>query len=137
MLRQFATALVILGMLIQPLSAAVPDLAQFDQSSSSVLSDSSDMSGTKADHGSMGLEKASDTPCHEAPPEQTASELCTDCDSDCDASTCASACSVSAAAVFSRASQKASRKSVASTVFAMGSVPQGPPSSIFHPPKHA
>ena len=90
-----ATALLIMGMLIQSLSAAVPDLAPLDQSFSSLSTDIFGTSTSRPDHGSMGPEMASDSPCHENPPDETRSNLCSDCESDCDTGACASTCSIS------------------------------------------
>ena len=57
MIRMVGIALVILGLIAQPLVAAVPD--------------------------SMPMDQSSQAPCHETAADQTAPMPCTDCDSDC------------------------------------------------------
>ena len=73
MIRMVGIALVILGLIAQPLVAAVPD--------------------------SMPMDQSSQAPCHETAADHTAPMPCTDCDSDCANGACASACSLSALAV--------------------------------------
>ena len=136
MLRQIATALVILGLLIQPPSAAVPDFTPFDQSSSPISGESPDKSTGGSHHGTIDYEKASDTPCHESPQEQVNSIVCAECEDSCTAGTCASVCSMGTAAVFDQSYLKSVRLLAIHVRFYHGSVPQGLPASIFHPPKH-
>lgn len=120
MVRIFGAALVILGLIFQPLMAAVPDFMPIDM----------------PDHSAMGGEQATLPPCHETAAEELAPESCTNCDSDCDDGTCSAICSPSTVAVLNQPLHNAKRFSQRRAVTVRGALVQALPSRIFHPPKH-
>lgn len=120
MIRTIGIALVILGLIAQPLMAAAPNSMPFGETSTSVP-----------------MDQSSQAPCHETAAEETAPMPCTDCDSDCANGACASACSPSTVAVLNQMLLKFERFSAVRVVNTSGALAQGLPSRIFHPPKHA
>lgn len=134
MVRIIGIAFVILGLIAQPLIAAVPDFMPLSDTSSSMSMDHSDLDVSVSDHGTAGGDQA---PCHENAAVQSASMLCTDCDSDCANGACASACSLSTLAVLNQSFLTFECPSAVRLVSASGALVQGLRARIFHPPKHA
>ena len=62
MLNRIAIALVIWGLIVQPLTAAMPDFMSAESSSSFAMMDSD---STIAAHHSISANEASEPPCHE------------------------------------------------------------------------
>jgi hypothetical protein len=137
MVRIIGIALVILGLIAQPLMAAMPDSMPIGESLSSISTDRFDLDIGMSDHGAMGTDQPSQAPCHETATEDTVPMSCTDCDSDCANGACASACSLSTIAVLTQSLLKFEQLSAVRVVGASGALVQGLPSRIFHPPKHA
>lgn len=125
MIRMLGIALVILGLIAQPLMAAMPDSMPMGDTSSSMSMDHS------------GGDQPSQAPCHETTTDQVAPMSCTDCDSDCANGACASACSLSALAVLIPVLPKFEHLSAVLVVGPSGALVHALPSRIFHPPKHA
>lgn len=137
MLRMFGIALVILGLVAQPLMAAMPDSMPISDALSVMSMDHSNPDVGRTDHGSMGGDQSPEAPCHETVAKDISPMPCTDCDSDCVSGSCASACSFGTVAVLNQSSFKVERPSTVRVVDASGALVQELPSRIFHPPKHA
>jgi hypothetical protein len=133
MIRMYGIALMIVGLIVQPLMAAMP-VCETSLSMSvhhSVLNvDRSDQVTTRGDEPSQA-------PCHDIAADQVAPMPCNDCDSDCANGACASASSLSALAVIIPSLLKFERLSAVRVNSASGELVHGLPSRIFHPPKHA
>ncbi|MFT6052817.1 MAG: hypothetical protein ACI9B9_002472 [Halioglobus sp.] len=121
MVRIIGIALVILGLIAQPLLAAVPDSMPIGESDQAVTAS----------------EQPSEMPCHEAVSPETAPEMCSGCDNDCANGACASACSLSMVATLSPSLFTFKLLSCARQTDYSGALVQEFPSRIFHPPKHA
>lgn len=137
MLRMFAIALVILGLVAQPLMAAMPDSMPISDASSVMSMDHSNPDVGKIDHDSMVGDQSPEAPCHETIAKDTSPMPCTGCDSDCESGSCASACSFGTVAVLNQSNFKVERLSAVRVVDVSGALVQELPSRIFHPPKHA
>lgn len=137
MVRTIGIALVILGLIAQPLMAAIPDSMPINETSSSISVDGSGLNAGMADHDTMGSEQSSQSPCHETAVDQTAPMPCTDCDRDCANGTCASACSLGTFAVLNQSFIKFERLSAVRVFGVSGAPVEGLRYRIFHPPKYA
>jgi hypothetical protein len=137
MIRIIGIALVILGLIAQPLMAAMPDSIPVSDTSSSMSMDHPDLDVGLSDHGTMGSDQSSRAPCHEEAVDQTAPMPCIDCDGNCANGACASACSLGTVAVLNQLILRFERLSAVRVVDTSGALVQGLPSRIFHPPKHA
>ena len=132
MIRVIGIALVILGLIAQPLIADMRDSMHCGETTSSVSMDGFDLDVGMSEHRATGGDQPSPTPCHGTAAEETAPIPCTDCDG-----ACVSACSLGTLAVLNQSSIKFERLSVVRVVGASGALVLGLPSRIFHPPKHA
>ncbi|MCB1688587.1 MAG: hypothetical protein KDI33_08880 [Halioglobus sp.] len=127
MVRFIGIAVLILGLIVQPLRAAVPDSMPVSDASSSMSMDHSRPDGA---HGTM-------SPCHEMAAEQAAPMSCPDCDDDCAGGSCASACSPGTLALLPPTLFNVDSFTAVQVAVAGDAPVQGLPSRIFHPPKHA
>ena len=130
MVRTIGIALVILGLIAQPLTAAVPDFMPIGETSSSTPLEQSELHVGKPDHSSQA-------PCHETASPEAVPEACTDCDSECANGACASTCSVSTLAVLNPTLFTFKLLSPIRQIDYSVALVQELPSRIFHPPKHA
>jgi hypothetical protein len=121
MIRTVAIALVILGLIAQPLMVAAPD----------------SMPIGKSNHAASASDKPSQAPCHETASQEIAPEMCPDCDSDCANGACTSACSLSILATLNPSLFTSRFLSPSLQIDYSGALVQEFPSRIFHPPKHA
>jgi len=134
MLHKIVMALMIWGLILQPLSAAVPDLMPADSSSTAVVVDSAN---SMAAHHSMSDNNASAPPCHDMVDEVPDSMDCADCDDGCASGACASSCSVSSPTIVGQALTKLAGQSPVRAIVASDALVPGLLTRIFHPPKHA
>lgn len=137
MVRIIAIALVILGLVAQPLMAAMPDSMPIGEASSLVSKQASNPDIQLTDHESMVDDHSSVAPCHETAVQDTSAKSCTDCDSQCISGSCSSACSIGTVAVLNQVNLSFARLSAMRLVGASAALIQKLPSRIFHPPKHA
>ena len=137
MVRIIGIALVIMGLIAQPLMAAVPDYIPFNNTSTSASMGHGDEDAGISDHSTKNGDQTPQAPCHEAAAEEVAPMSCTDCDSDCANGACTSACSVGTFLMLNEPSLNFGRLSTVRVISASGALVQGLPSRIFHPPKHA
>ena len=136
MLHKIVIALMIWGLILQPLRAAVPDLMPVDGSSTAVVVDSDNT--LAAAHHAMSDNSASVSPCHDMVDEVSDSSLdCADCDDGCATGACASSCSVSSPAIANQALTKIVGRAPARVAATSDALLQGLLTRIFHPPKHA
>ncbi len=137
MVRIIGIALVILGLLAQPLLAAVPDYTPFNNTSAPAPMEHDNEATGKYDHNAMNGDQATKPPCHEAAAEEAAPMSCTDCESDCTSGACASACSLGTLVLLNESSLNFEHLTAVRVISASGALVQALPSRIFHPPKHA
>lgn len=137
MVRIIGIALVIMGLIAQPLMAAVPDSIPFDITSTSAPMDHSDVDAGKSDHSTLNDDQTTQPPCHEAAVEEATPMSCTDCDSDCANVACASACSLGTLVLLTESSLNFEHLSAVRVISTSGALVHALPSRIFHPPKHA
>ena len=133
MLNKIVMALMIWGLVLQPLTAAVPDLMPADSSSTAVVViDSVD---AMASHHAINDDDA--PPCHDMVDEVQNSMDCADCEDGCASSVCASSCSFSSPAVVNQLMPKLAQHTPVRAVGSNDALIQGRLTRIFHPPKHA
>lgn len=136
MIRIIGTALVIMGLIVQPLMAAVPDYMPANNTSTSSSMDHGNQDAGISDH-SMNGDQTPQAPCHETDAEKAAPMSCADCDSDCANGACASVCSLGTLMLLNQTSFNFERLSAVRVISPSGALVQALPSRIFHPPKHA
>tara|TARA_R110002049_G_scaffold308839_2_gene514416 strand:- start:4854 stop:5258 length:405 start_codon:yes stop_codon:yes gene_type:complete len=134
MLHKIVTALMIWGLILQPLVAAVPGPMLADSSSTVVVVDSDN---TMAAHHAMSDDNASTPPCHEMVDEVPESMDCANCDDGCASGACASSCSLSAPAILGQTLTRLAGQSPVRAIATSDALVQGLLTRIFHPPKHA
>jgi hypothetical protein len=127
MVRLIGIGLLILGLIVQPLMAAVPDAKPVSDASSSMSMDHSRPDGA---HETVA-------PCHEMAAEQAAPMPCAACDDDCAGGACASVCSPGTLALLPPTLFNVDSFTAVQVAVAGEAPLQGLPSRIFHPPKHA
>lgn len=137
MVRIIGIALVIMGLIAQPLMAAVPDSLPLDTTSTLAPMDHSDVDAGKSNHSTMNGDQTTQTPCHETSAEEAAPMSCTDCDTECANGPCASACSLGTLVMLNETSLNVEHLSAVRVISTSGALIQALPSRIFHPPKHA
>jgi hypothetical protein len=133
MIRLIGIALVIWGLIVQPLMAAMPAPMTDDSSYSAEMVDSGVMAHSMSD---QDAEEPSKAPCHEKTIDSASSESCDNCDIDCMNGICASSCVISGAAAFQKSSINLDLFSSTLGAASSGARAYGLPSRIFHPPKH-
>ena len=136
MLHKIVTALMIWGLILQPLMAAVPGPMLADSSSTAVVVD---RDNNMAAHHAMSDDSASPPPCHEMVDEVPDSMECANCDDGCASGACASSCSFSAPTILGQtlALTRLAGQSPVRAVATSDALVQGLLTRIFHPPKHA
>jgi hypothetical protein len=126
MARIIGIAFVILGLVVQPLMAAIPDFIPVSDAPSSM----------SMDHSTADGAQAAMAPCHEMAVEQTVPKSCMDCDDDCANGSCASACSLIMLALLAPSFFDVDSFTAVRVAVAGDALVQGLPARIFHPPKH-
>ena len=134
MLHRIVIALMIWGLILQPLTAAMPDLMPVDSSSTAVVVDSDN---TMAAHHAMSDGSGSAPPCHDMVDEVPDSMDCANCDDGCASGACASSCSISSPAIIGQALIRVAGHAPARVAATSDVLVQGLLTRIFHPPKHA
>lgn len=134
MWHKIVTVLMMWGLIIQPLAAAVPGPILADSSSAAVVVDTDN---TMVAHHAMSDDNASTPPCHEMVDEVTESMDCANCDDGCASGACASSCSPSAPAILGQPLTRLAGQSPVRAVATSDALVQGLLTRIFHPPKHA
>lgn len=137
MIRIIGIAIVILGLVAQPLMAAMPNAMPIGEASPLMTKQTSNSDIELTDHDSMVGDQSSGTPCHETAVKDTSPMSCTDCDSECVNGSCSCACSIGTVAVLNQVHLSFARLSAVRLVGASAALVQELPSRIFHPPKHA
>lgn len=137
MFRMFAIAVIIFGLIAQPLMAAMPDSMPNGETSSSLSMHSPNLHIDTSDQDITVSDQASQTPCHQVTDDQTAPISCANCDNGCTNGACASACSMGAIAVLIPSLLTFERTSAGRVIAASIALVHRAPSRIFHPPKHA
>lgn len=137
MIRLIGIALVIWGLIAQPLMAAMPAPMTGDSSHSAEMVDSGVMAHPMGHYGAQDAEEQSKAPCHEKTTDSASSESCDNCDMDCMNGICVSSCVMSGAAAFQKSSVNLDLFSSSLVAAFSGARAYGLPSRIFHPPKHA
>jgi hypothetical protein len=137
MIRLIGIALVILGLVAQPLLAAVPDSMVVSGAQSSGLLNTADSDHDMIDHSAMGADQSSQAPCHESSAEEISSAPCENCEVNCADGMCASDCSLSGVALIHQLLVNLDSSSATRVVGITGALVEGLPARIFHPPKHA
>lgn len=132
MLHKIVTALMIWGLVLQPLMAAVPDQLPADSSATAVVIASDN---AMASHHAMNDSDA--PPCHDMVSEVQNSMNCADCEDGCASGVCASSCSFSSPAVVNQLMPKLARHTSVRATGGNDALIQGRLTRIFHPPKHA
>ena len=137
MIRLIGIALVIWGLIVQPLMAAMPAPMTDESSHSVAMADSGVMAHAMGHHGDQDVEDSSEASCHDNATDSATSESCDNCDMDCINGICASSCVISGAAAFQKSSVNLDLFSSSLVAAFSGARAYGLPSRIFHPPKHA
>ncbi|WP_390619256.1 hypothetical protein [Maricurvus nonylphenolicus] len=137
MIRLIGIALVIWGLIVQPLMAAMPAPITDESSHSIAMADSGVMAHPMGHHGSQDAKEQSKAPCHEKTADSASSESCDNCDVDCMNGICGSSCVMSGATAFQKSSVNLDLFSSSLVAASSGARAHGLPSRIFHPPKHA
>ena len=132
MIRLIGIALVILGLIAQPLMAAVPVLSMDGDPCTTMSSDVDSMSRNMEHHNNQSSGEMSKTPCH----EDVSDETCNNCEMECMDGMCGSSCVSSGAAAFQKLSVNLDLFSSSLVAASPGARAYGLPSRIFHPPKH-
>ena len=134
MLHKIVTALMIWGLILQPLSVAMPGQMSADNVQSVVLAASDD---SMAAHHAISDSGAPISPCHEMVEDVPDSMDCSDCNDECASGACLSSCSMSSPAITAQSFIRLAGHAPARVVVANDALVPGPPTRIFHPPKHA
>ena len=138
MIRSIGIVLIIWGLIVQSLMAAMPAPITDDSSQQSpVIVDSGVMTHVMGHHGGQGAEESASPPCHENTTDPASSESCDNCDMDCMNGICASSCVISGVAALQKSSVNLDLFSSSLVAVSSGARAYGLPSRIFHPPKHA
>lgn len=137
MIHYISMVLVIWGLIVQPLSAAIP--VQMDHSTHyTKSSDTGRMAYPDGYHNSaLNAGESSRFPCHENAVDEPSSEICDNCDINCANGLCASSCVVSGAVAVQNSGIKLDLKGRPPVTTSPGARTFGLPSPIFHPPKHS
>jgi hypothetical protein len=137
MIRSIGIVLVVWGLIVQPLMAAMPVLMADDSPHFSITSDSGVVAHAMGHHGDQDVEEPSKASCHKNATDDASSESCDNCNNDCMNGICAPSCVISGAATFQQSSVNLDLLSSTSVAVSSGARAYGLPSRIFHPPKHA
>ncbi len=137
MIRLIGIGLVIWGLIVQPLMAAMPAPMMDDSSRSAGMVDSGVMAHSIGHHDDKDTKEQSKAPCHEKTTNSASSESCENCDMDCMNAICASSCVMSGATAFQKSSVTIHLFNSSLVAESSGARAYALPSRIFHPPKHA
>jgi len=133
MIRLIGIALVIWGLIAQPLMAAVPVSTADDHPRTTMSSDADAMPHNMEHHSGQSSGETSEIPCH----ENVADETCDNCETECMDGVCGSPCASSGAAALQKSSVNLDLFSSSLVAASSGARAYGLPSRIFHAPKHA
>ncbi len=136
MIRLIGIAIVVWGLIVQPLMAAMLAPMADDMSHSPIMMDSGVMAHDMGHHSDQNVEELSKASCHENATDDPSSGSCDNCDMDCMNGICASSCVISGAAAFQKSSINLDLFSSTLGAASSGARAYGLPSRIFHPPKH-
>ena len=136
MAHKIVAALMIWGLILQPLSAAMPGQMSADtaESAVAVMVESED---TMAAHHAMSDSGAPMPPCHEMVEDVPDSMDCSNCNDECASGACLSSCSMSSPAITAQSLIRLAGHVPVRVVVANDALVPGPLTRIFHPPKHA
>jgi len=137
MIRSIGIVLVIWGLIVQPLMAAMPETLTDDTAPYSMAVDADGMANANGHHAAQDTGQSSKAPCHEKETDNASSESCDNCDSDCMGGICGTACVISGAAAIQKSVNNFNLDSSITISSFSGARAYGLPSRIFHPPKHA
>ncbi|MFT4826366.1 MAG: hypothetical protein ACJAUG_003747 [Halioglobus sp.] len=143
MIRFVNIAIVVWGLVVQPLMAAAMPTQMMQNSDSTHLSMSADMvmpAHTDGHHkdSSLAMENSSKAPCHEKSPDGSSLEKCDNCGNSCSSGLCDSSCTVgNGPAAFQNLSGMLVLKRSIVATSTTESLSHAHPSRIFHPPKHS
>jgi len=141
MFRFVAIVIVSWGLIVQPLmAAAMPAKMMTDSTHSSMGVDPDASIDTQGHHDGLSQSAAdpSKAPCHEKSADEPSQEHCSKCDKNCANGTCAASCGVvSNAAALQELFLSLRLNDSTQVISRTGTRTDGPPSRIFHPPKHA
>jgi hypothetical protein len=134
MIRLAGVVLIILGLIAQPLMAAVPASMLAGGSQPQAIVDTADSDTAMMEHSAKVHAEA---PCHESSADEATSAACDNCVLNCADGMCASTCSLNGAALVHQLFVLFDSPSATRVIDTSGALVEGLPSSIFHPPKHA
>ena len=129
MMRSVGIVMIVWGLIVQPLMAAM-----LTESSQSIAVVDSGVIEHVIDQDVEDLLEAS---CHDNATDSATSESCDNCDIDCMNGICASSCMMGGAIAFQKSSVNLDLFSTSFVAAFSGARAYGLPSRIFHPPKHA
>ncbi len=132
MIRLIGIALVIWGLITQPLMADVPVSSTDNNPRTAISSDADAMFNNMEHHSDQSSGEMSKTPCH----ENVADETCDNCETECMDGMCGSSCISTGAAASQKLSVNLDLFSSSLVASSPGARAYGLPSRIFHPPKH-
>lgn len=132
MIRLIGIALVIWGLIAQPLMASMSAPMTDSSSHSSMAADSHPMPDAMEHHGDSSAADMSNAPCHE-----NSVESCDNCNTDCANEICTSSCGISGAAAIQKSPINPRLQASALLTDSSRVRISGLPARIFHPPKHA
>jgi hypothetical protein len=138
MIRSIGIVLVIWGLIVQPLMAAMPMTMTDHSTHSTMVSDSSVMDHASGHHGTaQNVGEPSKAPCHEKTTDDTSSGSHNNCVFDCGTGFCASSCVSGGVATFQNPVINLCLQGSTLASSIRGACTRGLPSRIFHPPKYA
>ena len=141
MFRFAAIVIVSWGLIVHPLMAsAMPAKMMTDSTHASMVADPDASIDTQGHQEGLSQSAAdpSKAPCHEKIADQPAQEHCSKCDKNCANGTCAVSCGVASnAAALQKLFLSLRLNDSTQVISRTGTPTYGPPSRIFHPPKHA
>lgn len=143
MIRFVSIAIVMWGLVIQPLMAAAMPTQMMQDSDSAHLPMVDDMAmpvhaNGHDENSSFAMKDSSKAPCHEKSPDESSSVHCDNCDDSCANGLCGSSCTTgSSPAAFQKLSANLGINGSTLLTSTTGARIDGLFSRIFHPPKHA
>lgn len=138
MTRLICIVVVLWGLIVQPLMAAMPvSMLDNDGLASHPVLDIDVERGATKHQGDMDIGDGSNAPCHGDTSTETPPRHCENCDVDCLNGVCASSCVTGSVAVLQLLTIKFDLFSCSFESAGAGARTHGLPSRIFHPPKHS
>lgn len=135
MVRVIGIAVVILGLIFQPLAVAVPNYMPVDDAAVAMHHGSAD--SQESGHEMAGDSSSPRAPCHEAADERGSPAPCADCDGDCGGGACASACFPGTPALLTPLQFAVDNFTAVHSAVVRAMLSQGHTARIFHPPRLA